>query len=211
MAGLFSPTAYKRLPSFIKEMDKTGQDIFILLRLRKGPQHIAHEMGISLEETERRIGSILHTLSCHNGLHLVRNPVFVPIPGEEEEGQAVISDSSITPEEEAILSQFMRYFSDALKQISQEEKNLLKLYFHHQWSMDEISAFYRKAPFPLPYSKRTAEGYSKKDVSSSLVKTIKNLFNLLRRNLGEEDEKGSLKVEGLKTILEEVGGHEELW
>jgi len=193
-------------------MEQTDQDIFIFLRLRKGIQGIASELGLSLEETERRVQSVAHILACHNSLHLIRNPEFVPLPGETgDRAKAPCADSSISVEENSILSEFLRYFSEALQRITPEEKSLLKLYFYHQWPRTKILSFYQKALFPLPGKDRKTKGTTQKELSESLNEAIGNLLKSLRRLLGEEAAGASPSVKDLITILEEAGDFEGLW
>ncbi len=193
MAESFSKTAYDRLPLSVRRLDKKAQTVCIHLRLRKTPETIAGEMNIPPHLAAQLVAEVRRTLIASGNYHMISDPVFVPVGGEEG-----VEPQSAEPamEDKILAGKFLAALKKSLAGLPPFERRLLHLFFGRRMTAKEICAFMK------------ISGVNKAPVRESelfqlLDKAVKKLLGSLTQTTAIG--RGTLTVKGLKEVLDETG------
>jgi len=154
MEGFFSKSAFKRLPVAIQRLPENQRAAFIMLRMRKSDSHIAHELGVPLEEAREIIGSVPQTLVKSGALDLIQDPVFFridhPAPGQDESSRLFeLSSEDMDVADQISLDRFYNILATSLDELPKESRRLMGLWFNKEMKAKDILNFYKKLGIPL--------------------------------------------------------------
>lgn len=207
MAEFFSDTAYKRLPTAIKNLPENERDVFILLRMRRPESLIAAQLGISLELTREIVGNVQETLIKSGSLDLIQNPVFYQLDHPRSDGDLDSRPFELPGHEMDVADQlelenFYKVLEKSISQLPKRSKRLLDLWYNKEMSAKDILSFYNKLGVSLKEGKPIGETTAQ-DIFYALEKNIKNLLEIVRTNLKQDGVE--LTRSALKAILNETG------
>ena len=207
MAEFFSDTAYKRLPTAIKNLPENERDVFILLRMRRPESFIAAQLGISLDLTREIVGNVQETLIKSGSLDLIQNPVFYQLDHPRNDGDLDSRPFELPGHEMDVADQlelenFYKVLGKSISQLPKQSKRLLDLWYNKEMSAKDILSFYKKLGVPVKEGKPIGETTAQ-DIFYALEKNIKNLLEIVRTNLKQDGVE--LTRSALKSILNETG------
>lgn len=207
MSKFLSPTSIKRLPAAIRKLPKMEQSVFVLLRMRRDEVRIARELDITVAEAREMIRSVQETLVKEGALDLVQDPVFFPIAHSESDGAEGETcyepvEKGLGAEERLALDRFYKTLAESVEKMPKEGRRLLSLWFNNEMRAKDILNFYRNLGLPISSGKSMSET-TEQDVFYAIEKNVRNLLEIVRSNMSEEDIK--LTPAGLRAILEETG------
>ncbi len=196
MGASFSKTAYDRLPACIRRLEKNAQTVCIHLRLRKAPDKIASEMGLSPDEVQKLEDEVRRTLIATGNYDIVCDPQFVPIGGE---GGAEPAADAYDNESMILAKNFVVALRGAMAALPHGERRLLHLFFERHMTAGEILAFLSLADTALDCKPPKTPA----DVFNLLDKALQKLLGSV--SAATPIGRGTLTVKGLKEVLWETG------
>ncbi|MGK7346573.1 MAG: hypothetical protein ACNS63_12280 [Candidatus Nitrospinota bacterium M3_3B_026] len=208
MSKFLSPSSIKRLPAAIRKLPKMEQSVFVLLRMRRDEVRIARELDITVAKAREMIRSVQEALVKEGALDLVQDPVFFPIAhsesGDGGGGGAFYepAEKGLGAEERLALDRFYKTLAESVEKMPKEGRRLLSLWFNDEMRAKDILNFYRNLGLPVSSGKSIHET-TEQDVFYAIEKNVRNLLEIVRSNMSEEDIK--LTPAGLRAILEETG------
>lgn len=207
MVDYLSDSAKRRLPAVIGRMDEKEQAAFVFLRMRKDGAFIARELDIPLLNANEMISNVQSALAATGALDLIRDPVFYPIDhpsrhGDDEGTAFQLAGSEMDIADQIALDQFYQVLKKSVKQMPQDGRRLLELWFNKEMSAKSILIFYSNIGANISSTKSIKDS-TVQDVFYALEKNIRNLFDLVRTNMPERESE--LTPAALKEILKETG------
>lgn len=206
MAGYFSETSFKRLPAAIRELPEKQRTAFILLRMRRGEDTIARDLGVSITEARDIIRQVQDTLVKTGSIDLIQDPVFFRIdhPRDDEgPGRPIeLHRNEMDMADQVALDQFFRTLRKSVGQLPPESRRLLSLWYNKEMRAKDILNFYKRLNIPLSDRKLIGQT-TEQDVFYALEKNLKKLLGIVRSNL--EHEGVEITHVSLKAILNETG------
>ncbi|VAX20262.1 hypothetical protein MNBD_NITROSPINAE04-2703 [hydrothermal vent metagenome] len=207
MAEFFSDTAYKRLPTAIKDMPEQERDVFIMLRMRRAESFIALRLGISLSLTREMVGRVQETLIKSGSLDLIQDPVFYQldhprIDNELDSRPLELSSREMDVADRLELERFYGALGKSIGQLPKRSRRLLSLWYNKEMTAKEILNFYKKLGVCVKEGKPIGQT-TVQDIFYVLEKNIQNLLEIVRTNLKQDGIE--LTRPALKAILNETG------
>ena len=208
MAGFFSESAYRRLPSAVRNLPEKERATFIMMRMKRDEAFVARQLGVSINQAGELIRTVRETLVKSGALDLVNDPVFFYIdhPSAEPGGGAgrpfELVSRDVDVADKVALERFYAILEKSLEILPRQSRRLLSLWFNKDMKARDILDFYRKLGLSLPDGK-PAEDATEHDVFYALDKNIKKLLKIVRTN--SECEEMEITPASLKAILKETG------
>lgn len=196
MDGSFSRTAYERLPSAVKRLERDAQTVCIHLRLRRPEERIARDMGLPAEEVARLAGLVRRTLILSGGYDIISDPVFVRI---DDVDASRLSSAGAGMEESLLAERFLTALEAALGGLSRGERRLLHLFFERRMEASEIASFLKSSGA----MEREGVGAEPREILRGVETALKKLLDAV--NEATPIGRGTLTVKGLREVLEQTG------
>lgn len=208
MSDFLSASARKRLPAAIRELPEKEQAVFVLLRMKRDEVKIARELSVDIPEARRLIRNVQNALIKSGTLDLIQDPVFFPIDHPPDKGRGPAGGAfepgsgEMEMDDRLALERFYKILEQSISELPKNERRLLRLWFNEDMRAKDILNFYKNIGAPIS-SGKSIHKTTERDVFYALGKNIRNLLDIVRTHIKQEDMDITPSI--LRAILEETG------
>ena len=122
------------IPTCIKKLSKTHQQVFLLLRRHKSEEKLVDETGLGLEQIQLIIDSLRTNLIKAGKIELITNI-----------SSGTLDDLYTSEEDKQVAGEIYKLFKRHFDNLEKIEKELLKLKYYMEYTVKEIISFYENS------------------------------------------------------------------
>lgn len=201
MEGPFSKTIIERLPSGIRALDRTCQQVFVCLRLRRSPYDIGKRLNIEQDAVADKISEVKHAMTRDGLLHLIEDPQIEPIHSDDpDEPDLPVFSREMDVENRLIIKEFIALLQKAVSELPTDHRRLLKLRYKYRMSAKDILGFCNKVGYSI-IPEKDQRVLGEQDIYYALNTALKEVLRGIKTSYSEEY---TLGLDNLKYIFEEL-------